>query len=404
MRWRTLPLRQPGKLRMEIFDVIVVGGGLVGASFALGLADAQVSVALVEHETPRPVPAHESWDNRVYALSPGNVQWLDALGIWRELPPPRLARIETMRIFGDQPQARLEFSAYESGLRELAWIVENRLLQGALGRALELAAHVRSFCPARCEAVVWEREFATLTLSGGEVLRGRLIVGADGADSWVRERAGIGVSVYEYGQVGVVANFATARPHDGIAFQWFRADGVLALLPLPGQRVSMVWSTPESHARELLRLGADALASHVADAAQGALGMLDVITPAAGFPLKRQHVARLVEPRAALIGDAAHNVHPLAGQGVNLGLRDARELARVLAARGPRTDCGDYPLLRRFERARKEDILALELTTHGLEKLFENSAVWMAGVRNMGLSLVDSQPALKSLLARRAAA
>jgi ubiquinone biosynthesis UbiH/UbiF/VisC/COQ6 family hydroxylase len=210
--------------------------------------------------------------------------------------------------------------------------------------------------------------------------------------------------VHDYEQVGVVANFVTARPHDGTAFQWFRSDGVLALLPLPGQRVSMVWSTPEAHARELLRLDAGALASRVADAAQGVLGTLEVVTPAAGFPLKRQHVAHVVEPRAALIGDAAHNVHPLAGQGVNLGLRDARELAHVLATRGARSDCGDYPLLRRYERARKEDIAALELTTHGLEKLFGNSAVWMAGLRNLGLTLVDSQPALKSALARRAAA
>jgi ubiquinone biosynthesis UbiH/UbiF/VisC/COQ6 family hydroxylase len=309
-----------------------------------------------------------------------------------------------MRIFGDRPDATLEFSAYESGLRELAWIVENRLLQTALGRALALAPDIRVFCPAQCETISWEREFATLTLAGGELVRGRLIVGADGADSWVRERAGIRIDEHDYEQLGVVANFATTRPHDGIAFQWFRPDGVLALLPLPGRRVSMVWSTPEMHARGLLRLGAHALASHVADAAQGALGPLELITPAAGFPLKRQHVARLVEPRAALIGDAAHSVHPLAGQGVNLGLRDARELARVLASRGARADCGDYALLRRFERARKEDIAALELTTDGLEKLFGNSAVWMAGLRNLGLTLVDSQPVLKSLLARRAAA
>jgi ubiquinone biosynthesis UbiH/UbiF/VisC/COQ6 family hydroxylase len=389
---------------VQSFDVIVVGGGLVGASFALALHDAQVSVALVEPQAPRSVPGDESWDNRVYALSPGNVQWLSELGIWRELPAARVTPVESMQIFGDRPQGRLEFSAYESGLRALAWIVENRLVQGALGRALESAAHVRLFCPARCEAIEWEREGATLRLADGQALRARLIVGADGADSWVRERAGIGVAVHDYGQVGVVANFSTAKSHEGTAFQWFRADGVLALLPLPGPRVSMVWSAPEARARELIQLPADALAREVADAAQAAVGMLEVITPAVGFPLKRQRVERLVEPRAALIGDAAHNVHPLAGQGVNLGLRDARELAHVLAARGPRTDCGDYPLLRRFERARKEDIASLELATHGLEKLFENPAVWMAGLRNFGLALVDAQPPLKSMLVRHAAA
>jgi len=389
---------------MQSFDVVVVGGGLVGASFALALRDAQVSVALVEPHAPRPLPVDESWDNRVYALSPGNVGWLAELGIWPRIAAARVTQVESMLIYGDQPQGRLEFSAYESGLRELAWIVENRLVQGALSSAFESAAHVQLFCPASCEAIEWERDAATLRLADGESLRARLIVGADGADSWVRERAGIGVAVHDYGQVGVVANFSTARSHEGTAFQWFRADGVLALLPLPAQRVSMVWSAPEARARELLQLPADALAREVEDAAQGAVGALELITPAAGFPLKRQRVERLVEPRAALIGDAAHNVHPLAGQGVNLGLRDARELVSVLAARGPRTDCGDYPLLRRFERARKEDIAALELATHGLEKLFANRAVWMAGLRNFGLALVDAQPPLKSMLVRHAAA
>jgi ubiquinone biosynthesis UbiH/UbiF/VisC/COQ6 family hydroxylase len=192
--------------------------------------------------------------------------------------------------------------------------------------------------------------------------------------------------------------------HESTAFQWFRPDGVLALLPLPGKRVSMVWSTPESHAHELLQLTPDTLAQLVENASHGAVGALRLITPAAGFPLKRQRVSRLAEPRAVLIGDAAHTIHPLAGQGVNLGLRDARELVCVLSRRGARTDCGDYPLLRRFERARKEDIAALELATDGLEKLFHSRAVWMAGLRNVGLRLVNAQPALKSLLARVAAA
>ena len=168
-------------------------------------------MALVEPQAPRPVPADESWDNRVYALSPGNVQWLGEIGIWRELPAARVTHVEACRSWRSA-EGRLEFSAYESGLRALAWIVENRLVQGALGRALESAAHVRLFCPAQCEAIEWEREWATLRLAGGEALRARLIVGADGADSWVRERAGIGVAVHDYGQVGIVANFGTRNP------------------------------------------------------------------------------------------------------------------------------------------------------------------------------------------------
>ena len=219
----------------------------------------------------------------------------------------------------------------------------------------------------------------------------------------MRVRAGIESPVHDYAQLGVVANFESDFAHEGTAFQWFRDDGVLALLPLPGNRVSMVWSTPEAHGRALVVAAPLALADAVAAASGGLLGGLRVITPAAAFALRRSRAAHLVEPRVALMGDAAHNVHPLAGQGVNLGLRDARELAQVLGSRGAQRDCGDYGLLRRYERARKEDVIALELTTDGLEKLFGAPAVWMAGLRNWGLALVDAQPLLKNLLVRHAA-
>ena len=316
----------------------------------------------------------------------------------------RVARVETMSIYGDQPPARLEFSAYESGLRELAWIVENSWLQNALWSALRSSGRAELFCPARCAALAWNKEAARLTLADGRTLIAQLVVGADGAESWVRECAGLSSTSHDYSQTGVVANFACERPHRGAALQWFRADGVLALLPLPGNCVSMVWSAPDQRARELLSAPPDTLAREVEAASGLALGKLEVTTAAAGFPLRRQRVARLIGRRTALIGDAAHNVHPLAGQGVNLGFRDARELAAVVEARGPQSDCGDHHLLRRYERARREDIAALELMTDGLEKLFASRAVWLAGLRNFGLSLVDSQLPLKNLLIRHAAA
>ncbi len=389
---------------METFDVIVVGGGLVGASFALALERADVSVALVEPQPPRAPAPDGLWDRRVYAISPGNAAWHAELDVWPRVSPGRIARVEAMQIFGDAPRGRLEFSAYDAGLRELAWIVENSVLHHELWQRLKGSAHANLYCPARCAELAWGADYATLSLDDGRELAARLIVGADGADSWVRERAGIVCRVDDYGQKGIVANFATARPHEGTAFQWFRADGVLALLPLPGERVSVVWSAHEDKARELLDLTPAMLAREVEAAAASALGELRALGPAAGFPLTRQRVDRLVEPRSALIGDAAHNIHPLAGQGVNLGLRDARELVAVLGARGAESDCGDYRLLRRYERARREDITAVELTTHLLEKLFESRAVWMAALRNFGLSLVDTQPLIKNALVRHAIA
>ncbi|HYC47573.1 MAG TPA: UbiH/UbiF family hydroxylase [Burkholderiales bacterium] len=386
------------------FDVLVVGAGLVGSSFALALGATGLTVALVEPYPPAPVPEDRGWDSRVYAVSPGNAAWLAQLGVWEALPQDRLTHIEHMHVFGDRGGARLEFSAYEAGLRELAWIAENRLLQAALWGALQASAHVTLVHGQRPAELSWEQRFALLSLEDGSEITASLVVAADGADSWVRERSGITCAVYDYRETGVVANFSSARRHGAAAYQWFRSDGVLALLPLPGDRVSMVWSAPERHAQALLRMPATQLAREVEAASSGALGALAMITAPAAFPLRRQRVERLVQPRLALIGDAAHNVHPLAGQGVNLGFRDARELAAVLASRGPQHDCGNYDLLRRYERARREDITALELTTDGLEKLFSSRRVFLAGLRNIGLSLLDRQLPLKNALIRHAAA
>jgi ubiquinone biosynthesis UbiH/UbiF/VisC/COQ6 family hydroxylase len=308
-----------------------------------------------------------------------------------------------MQVYGDDLTSRLDFSAYDAGLRELAFIVENRLLQSALWQRLQGASHVRLFCPARSARVAWEPDAVALRLEDGTILTARLLVGADGADSWVRSQAGIRVTPAAYG-LGVVANFSAAKPHRGIAYQWFRRDGVLALLPLPEGRVSMVWSTNEAHGRELLSLHPDQLAARVDAASQHFLGSLLPATAAAAFPLQRQRVAQFVRPRLALVGDAAHNVHPLAGQGVNLGFRDARELAAVLRGRGAQKDCGDFYLLRRYERARREDVLALELATDGLQKLFAQDGAWVARARNRGLSWVNSLPQLKKFLVRRAVA
>ncbi|MFN7086717.1 MAG: UbiH/UbiF family hydroxylase [Burkholderiales bacterium] len=384
------------------FDVIIVGGGLVGASLALALAG--LDVAIVEPRLPPPPAAADSWDSRVYAISPGSAAFLEGCGAWRMLPQQRITRVERMRVYGDAIEAELDFSAYDAGLSELAFIVENRLLQDALWQRLRQAAHVRVFCPARCAAVDWNEERARLLLEDGTALTAKLLVGADGGDSWVRAQAGIEVRRRDYGELGVVANFAAAKPHHGVAHQWFRRDGILALLPLPEKRVSMVWSTAEAHGRALLALPPDELAGQVAAASHHALGTLDLITGAAAFPLRLQLVENIVKHRLALVGDAAHGVHPLAGQGVNLGFRDARELAAVLRNRGAHDDCGEHALLRRYERARKEDIAALQFTTDALQKLFNDDAVFLARIRNLGLKLVNRQPQLKNLLVQQAIA
>jgi ubiquinone biosynthesis UbiH/UbiF/VisC/COQ6 family hydroxylase len=218
----------------------------------------------------------------------------------------------------------------------------------------------------------------------------------------VRSAAGLDARVHDYGQLGVVANFACERDHGGTAFQWFRGDGVLAFLPLPGARMSMVWSTPEANARELMALAPEALEARAAAAGEARLGRLRLLAPAQGFPLRRVDAEALVAPRVALAGDAAHVVHPLAGQGVNLGFGDAQALADVLVARESFRDCGDLALLRRYARARAEAILAMRAVTDGLVRLFGASGSVPDALRNRGLSLTDRIPVLKNLLVRHA--
>jgi ubiquinone biosynthesis UbiH/UbiF/VisC/COQ6 family hydroxylase len=384
------------------FDVIIVGAGLVGASLAAALKDSGLRLALVESAAPAALPEDGSWDSRIYAITPGNAAFLGRLGIWDQLDTSRIAPVHAMNVFGDDGRSRLDFDAYEAGLSELAFIAESRLIQDGLWRGLQQQGNLELIAPARCAALSLRDDCALLRLEDGRELRAALVVGADGRESWVRAQAGIEAEPTPYRQLGVVANFETERAHEGAARQWFREDGILAFLPLPGKRISIVWSAFEDLAAELMALSHDEFCTRVREAGHDALGELRLITPPAAFSLRVLHLDHLIKPRVALVGDAAHNVHPLAGQGVNLGFQDAAELARVLKERGPQRDCGDWFLLRRYDRARQEDILAMQLLTTGLQRLFNNRNPLLRTARNLGLSLTGSQSWLKNRLIRHA--
>lgn len=381
------------------FDVVIIGGGLVGASLAAALKHSGLSLALVE-SLPAPLP-NPDWDSRIYAISPGSRSFLEQSGAWPLLDASRVAPVEAMRVFGDTG-AELEFSAYQMGVAELACILESRTLQQALWQVLQHQDNLTLLHPARCAALEFAADAATLTLEDGRTLNARLVVGADGRDSWVRNQAGIGTAPLDYQQHGVVANFTTELPHRGIAYQWFQPDGILALLPLPGNRVSMVWSVSPGQSAELLALTHEELCSRVAAGARHMLGELRLITAPAAFPLRLLTLPHIVAPRVALIGDAAHNMHPLAGQGVNTGFRDARQLAQVLLERGAQTDCGDAQLLRRYERKRKEDIHTMQATTYALKHLFNNDDPLLRTLRNAGLNATNRLAPLKKLLMQHA--
>ncbi|GAB4116051.1 MAG: UbiH/UbiF family hydroxylase [Sideroxydans sp.] len=383
------------------FDIVIIGGGLVGASLAAALKDSGLKLALLESGAPPPVStAPDNWDSRIYAFTPGNAEFLRECGAWQRLDMSRVQQVEEMRVFGDTG-ARLSFSAYQLGAPELAFILESRLLQDALWQVLHEQGNLTLLQPARCAELTWHDEAALLKLQDGREISTKLIIGADGRDSWVRHQAGMTETPTPYQQHGVVANFACEKNHRGIAHQWFQEDGILALLPLPGRRVSIVWSVSPEKSAELLALTHSDLCARVSAAANYTLGELTLITPPAAFPLRVLNLAHITQPRLALVGDAAHNVHPLAGQGVNLGLRDARELSQTILQRGA-LDCGDLRLLRRYERARQEDILSMQLTTDALKHLFVNTNPFLRTLRNVGLAATNAVTPLKKMLARHA--
>ena len=388
--------------RMEReFDIVVIGGGLVGTACALALRRQGLAVALVENNRSLADAPDATLDDRIYAISPGNAAWLQTLGVWQRLDPQQRCPIDHMQVQGDASAACMDLDADEAHVDNLGYIVENKRLQHALWHELQQSGAVL-LTDVVCSTVAWQAQAATLTLADGRSLTAQLLVAADGAESWLRAQAGIGVNCHDYGQMGVVANFDTALAHGNTARQWFRPDGVLAWLPLPGQRMSMVWSTSVAHADHLLALDAAALADEVAAAGHQALGALHTLNTARAFPLRLQTAERLVRPGLALVGDAAHTIHPLAGQGVNLGFRDVIALTQTLAGRSSRQRLGDIMLLRRFERARKPDMLAMRCLTDGLQRLFAADQPLARQARNWGLRLTDRLTPVKKRLIRQA--
>lgn len=385
----------PAMTAHHTFDVAVVGGGLVGKTAALALTQSGYKTALLaQAATPR--PANLAFDTRVYALSSSSQALLERLRVWQALDHGRLAPVYDMRVYGDA-QAELHFSAYQASVPQLAWIAESSMIETSLDAALRFQPNLTWF-DARAQGLDVRDEAAMLTLSSGQVLEASLIVGADGAHSWVRSQMGAKVERRDYRQTGVVANFKASLPHRETAYQWFHEGDVVALLPLPDGHVSLVWSAHTAHADDLLAYDPARLAAEVERVSHGKVGSLECVTPAAGFPLALQTVDKLIAPRVVLVGDAAHLIHPLAGQGMNLGLRDVAALADAIAHKESFRDLGDTVLLRRYERSRREDIRALMVATDGLQRLFAVPGSFAKAVRNAGMAFVGAQPLVKRLL------
>ncbi|HNU20248.1 MAG TPA: FAD-dependent monooxygenase [Hydrogenophilus thermoluteolus] len=391
-----------GSLRFD-YDIIVHGGGLAGSSLALALGRAGWRVLSIEPNPPTPEPIQDldQWQARIYAFAPRPWGWLAGLQV--SLPAHRFQPVTRIVVKGDAA-GRIVFAADEVPLPYLAVIAEAETVRSALWTALQACATVDCVTEAaaslRACAVDWEG--VTVEAHDGRNWRARLLVGAEGRRSWVRHVAGIRAEIHPYHHHAVVANFETEKGHDQTAFQWFREDGVLAYLPLPGNRVSIVWSTSPSHAEALLAMDAATLASTVAEAGERVLGRLSLRTPPQAFPLSLLRCERVVGKRTVVIGDAAHGIHPLSGHGINLGFNDAAELAALLGSPESGKDPGDPVLLARYERRRFEEPFLLQTVTDALAKGFAWDNPLLRWTRNCGMSLVDHLPFVKRRLVRYA--
>lgn len=399
------------------FDLIILGGGLAGASLAAALRNSGRRIALIEGRPPGAPATDGAWDNRVYAISPASARFLQRIGIGPALAADRVAPVYDMRVAGDAGGS-IHFSAYECGVDALSYIAESGRLAHALWQSLVDQPGLQIFSPAQAASLDLGRDDpgarASLTLRDGTRLSAPLVVAADGRESWARTAAGLAAEVSPYDELGVVANFACELPHRGTAWQWFRDDGVLAWLPLPGRVISIVWSAPLDQAEMLLALSPETLAARVAAAGGHRLGALTPLSAAAGFPLKLMTVPEIFARRLVLIGDAAHGIHPLSGHGINLGFADAAELAQRIRQAAPPQDLGAEGFLRAYARARRTETVLLQQGTDALHRLFHNRLPRLPGLpdlpappglarlRNFGLDLTDRLSPLKSRLARLA--
>lgn len=385
-----------------IYDVVIAGGGMVGAGLAGLLARAGMQVAVVEGMPAPGAPAPAQYDNRVSALTRASQRILDGLGAWQGPWLQRVQPYRRMRVWDQGSPGGLAFDCADIGEPDLGHIAENRVIQLGLEQALAGLPGVHWLRPRRVTGLELRADRVVTRLDDGE-LESRLLVGADGGQSQVRRFAGIGVDASPYGQTAVVAWVQAEQGHDETAWQRFLETGPLAFLPLPENNGCVVWSSSDAHAQVLRGMQVSSFDTALTEALEGRFGPIHCAGPRHGFELVSRQADRYVQARLALVGDAAHTIHPLAGQGVNMGLLDAASLAEVLvdaARRGD--DLGALPVLRRYERWRRGHNQLMNWSMAGFKSLFGSTPAPLRGLRGLGMNLVDRAGPVKHALIRQA--
>ena len=389
---------------MQSFDVVIAGGGMVGLALACGLQGSGLRVAVLEQQQPDMTPPQPQPELRVSAINAASERLLQHIGVWDEILNLRASAYNAMEVWDRDSFGKIAFRGDECGFSHLGHIIENSVIQQALWKRAESLSDVTLITPAALKQVAWGENDAFITLEDGRMLTARLVIGADGAHSWLRQHADIPLTFWDYRHHALVATIRTEEPHLATARQVFRGDGILAFLPFSDPHLSsIVWSVAPEEAERLKLLEPEQFNRELAMAFDLRLGACTVESERQTFPLTGRYARSFAAHRLALVGDAAHTVHPLAGQGVNLGFMDAAELiAELRRLQRQGKDIGQHLYLRRYERRRKHGAAVMLASMQGFRELFDGNHPAKKLLRDVGLRLADNLPGVKPRLVRQA--
>ena len=387
------------------YDIIIVGAGMVGATLACGLAEEseQLNIAVIDANAPNFDWGKNSYDMRVSAITRASQKLFKNVGVWDSLVEQRISPYQDMFVWDAGGKGELHFDSADMGEADLGHIIENRVIVKALHQRLNDLPQVELFCPAKLDNIEFNNDVVNLTLEDKTTLSANLVVAADGSRSWVRQKANIAVKGWDFDQAGLVTTVKTEKHHQDTAWQRFLSTGPLAFLPLTEGFSSIVWSTSPSEAKRLTEISEGEFAIELEHAFEGKLGKITSVANRAVFPLRLFETLNYVKSRLALVGDAAHTIHPLAGQGVNLGLADVASLMEVVVdALNEKKDIGDLKVLRRYERWRRADNRSMLLAMDGLKRLFGSELSAVKSLRSLGLDITNKITPLKNLIMQQA--